>query len=202
MKMIYQDPNNLLGLHALSMSDDDRYYDQYGNEYEYDEFIGKWLRKRKARRAKDPKIIARRIKADEKRLAKGKNARYPELLETRKPALSDRPKEVLQIKVAKDLKAVKGSLENPITNKDLKSHAVINNAIQNELKTAQEELKTQGLQKKVEQEDLKKETLVQQAGLMGTGKGLMVVVGVLAALALLSHWSKNKSSDSASTKAA
>lgn len=192
MKMIYGDPNNQLGLNPMFMNESDNFIDKHGNEYEYDEFIGKWLKKRKERRAKDPRIIAKRREADQKRISQGKSPRYPELIRTKKPPLGDKPKDVRQVKVVKDPTAPKGSLQNPINNKDLKSHKVINNAMQNELKTAQEELKAEGLKKKVEQEDIKKENLKQQAGLMGAGKGLIVVVGVLGTIALLAYLGKSK----------
>lgn len=189
--MILTDPNNQLGMNPLFMDDSDNFVDDYGNEYEYDEFIGKWLKKRKERRANDPRIIAKRRESDKKRMAQGKPPRYPELHKTK--TVSKSPiKTASQVKVAKDPTAPKGSLENPINNKDLKSHKVMNNAVQNELKTMQEELKTEGLQKRVEQEDLKKENLKQQAGLMGAGKGLIVVVGVLGTIALLAYLGKSK----------
>ena len=108
----------------------------------------------------------------------------------RKERRAKNPKITTKRTLKKASTAVKGSVQNPITNKDLKADKVLNNAMQNELKTLQEQQKVEGLQKKVEQEDLKKETLAQQAGLMGAGKGLIVVVGVLGTLGLLVYISK------------
>lgn len=190
--MIYADPNNQLGLSNMVMTDEDTFVDEHGSEYEYDEFIGKWIKRRRARRAKNPKVIARRRKHNQKRIAQGKPPKYPELLQVKKVKRKPPAPNQRHIKIAKDPTAPKGSLHNPINNKDLKSHKVINSAMQNELKTAQEELKTEGLKKKVEQEDLKKENLKQEAGLMNTKKGLMIVGGVLGTLALLAFLGKSK----------
>ncbi len=194
MKMIYADPNNQLGLNAMYMTEEDTFVSEHGDEYEYDEFIGKWIRKRREKRASNPKVIERRRKRDQKRVSQGKEAKYPELIRVRKvqkkPDLP--PVEKKQIRFAKDPDAPKGSLENPINNKDLKSHKVINSAMQNELKTVQEELKAEGLKKKVEQEDLKKENLKQEAGFLNAKKGVLIVGGVLATIALLAYLGKSK----------
>ena len=176
MRTLMGDPDIQMRIYGMDFEQDEaNFVDDYGDEYEYDEFFGKWRKKRKARRA-------------EKRAKKGKSPRRP-LIRFKKKQPAETPVKTV---VKKDLSATKGSVKNPITNKDLKGHKVINNAMQNELKTLQEEQKVEGLKKKVEQEELKKENLKQQAGLMGAGKGLIVVVGVLGAIGLLAYMSKSK----------
>ena len=171
MRMLMGDPDLQMRIYGMDFEQDEaNFVNDYGDEYEYDEFIGKWLKKRKKRRAE-----------------KGKSPRRP-LIRFKKKS----PVKAPVTTVKKDLTATKGSVKNPITNKDLKGHKVINNAMQNELKTLQEEQKVEGLTKKVEQEELKKENLKQQAGLMGAGKGLIVVVGVLGTIGLLTYMSRSK----------
>jgi len=177
MRMLMGDPDIQMRIYGMDFEQDEaNFVDDYGDEYEYDEFFGKWRKKRKARRAK-----------------KGKTPRRPLIrFKKRKPVETVSKTPVTKVAVKKDLTATKGSVKNPITNKDLKGHKVINNAMQNELKTLQEEQKVEGLKKKVEQEELKKENLKQQAGLMGAGKGLIVVVGVLGAIGILAYLNKSK----------
>lgn len=181
MRMLMGDPDIQMRIYGMDFEQDEaNFVDDYGDEYEYDEFLGKWRKKRKARRA-------------EKRAKKGKSPRRPLIrFKKRKPVEAVAKTPVTKVAVKKDLTATKGSVKNPITNKDLKGHKVINNAMQNELKTLQEEQKVEGLKKKVEQEELKKENLKQQAGLMGAGKGLIVVVGVLGAIGILAYLNKSK----------
>lgn len=57
-------------------SDHNFYIDAAGNEFLYDDFAGKWLKKQKEKRDANPKVIARRQKRDEKRIAKGKPPRH------------------------------------------------------------------------------------------------------------------------------
>lgn len=176
MRTLMGDPDIQMRIYGSNFEQgESNFVDGDNNEYEYDEFIGKWMKKRKERRAT-------------KRAEKGKSPRRP-LIRVKKRTPVEAP---VKPPVKKDPTATKGSVKNPITNKDLKGHKVINNAMQNELKTLQEEQKVEGLKKKVEQEEMKKENLKQQAGLMGAGKGLIVVVGVLGAIGLLVYLNKSK----------
>ena len=187
MSLLMGDPNMQMRIYGVDFNQDS--YDfvaPYEEDNPYDDFIGKLIRKRRTRRSRKPRVITRRKKRDEKRIIRGKRPRFPELIRVK-------PTGTLIRKATKDPKAPKGSTKNPITNKDLKGHKVMNVAIQNELKTLQEEQKVEGLKKKVEQEDLKKENLKQQAGLMGAGKGIIVVAGVLGTIGLLAYLNKSKS---------
>ena len=146
-------------------------YDEDGNEYEYDEFIGKWIRKRKEKRSKNPKVIARRKKRDERRIEKGKDPRYT----VRKKPIP--PKE----KIVEEKTTVQ-----PLTKKEAQVHKNVNKAIQEELKTKQEELKTLGLEKKVDQEDLKAENQKAKTQLASTGKGMIWLVAIVGGIWVLS----------------
>ena len=194
MNRLLTDPNNQLGIGGLHLEEMD-HFDQGYDQNQYDEFIGKWLKKRKQRRANRRKARSESIPPNFppnfNQLVRPRNPDLPKS----KPPIQSQP----LIKIARDPLAPKGSIQNPINNKDLKSHQVINGAVQNELKTMQEELKTEGLQKKVEQEDLKKENLKQKAGLLGAGKGIIVVAGILGTITLLAYLSKNKSVAAGST---
>ena len=180
--MHYPDPNNPVMTRGIQSRMDDAYPENHEESSEYDPFVGKVLRKRRQRRGKKPHIQERRRRKDRRRMAKDKAPKYPGLMkkETSAP-VKPSPS------VSKKPPAPKGSMENPYNNKDLKSHKVMNAAAQNELKTMQEELKTEGLQKKVAQEDLKAEKLKQQAGLMSMSKGIIAVVGVLGAIGLVAY---------------
>lgn len=184
MRTLMGDPDTQVRIYGMDFEQDEaNFVDDFGDEYEYDEFIGKWMKKRKEKRAI-------------KRAEKGRPPRRPLIrIKKRQPVVTPvrtPAKTPVKTVVKKDPTATKGSVKNPITNKDLKGHKVINNAMQNELKTLQEEQKVEGLKKKVEQEEMKKENLKQQAGLMGAGKGLIVVVGVLGAIGLLVYLNKSK----------
>ena len=67
--MFLQVPDN-------DFSDHNFYIDAAGNEFLYDDFAGKWLKKQKEKRDANPKVIARRQKRDENRIAKGKPPRH------------------------------------------------------------------------------------------------------------------------------
>ena len=152
------------------MDNDYTYIDEYGDEYEYDEFIGKMVRKFKAKRAANPKVIARKQKRAAKRVAKGKSPTHPiaSIFSKKSKAAPIQP---MPSKIAT---SVTGT---PVTVEALKEHKIYNSAKQHELKTVQEEKKAEGLTKRVEQEDLKNKALRQKAGLFGAGKGLIGVVG-------------------------
>ena len=180
--MNYSDPNNLLVHHALNEGED-RYLDEVE-----DEFVGKMLRKRYERRGRKPHIQERRKRKNSKRIARGKPPRHPEVIEEKRPE-----KKPLQMqKVKKDPTAPKGSLANPINNKDLKSHKVMNAAVQNELKTAQEELKAEGLRKKVDQEDLKAEKLKEETKNLSMQRNGILALVVLGAVGLAVYLKKSK----------
>ena len=156
------------------------YVDEYGNEYQYDEFIGKWLKKRKERRASKPKVIARRQKRDERRIEKGKDPKFPELS---RPAP---PKEEAVMEKREVAPTPKTTSEiKPLTKSEAQAHKNVNKAIQEELKTKQEELKTLGLEKKVAQEDLKAENQKAKTQLASTGKGLLWVVAIVGGIVVL-----------------
>ena len=156
------------------------YVDEYGNEYQYDEFIGKWLKKRKERRASKPKVIARRQKRDEKRIEKGKDPKFPELSRPAPPkveAVMEKREAAPTSKTTSEIK--------PLTKSEAQAHKNVNKAIQEELKTKQEELKTLGLEKKVAQEDLKAENQKAKTQLASTGKGLLWVVAIVGGIVVL-----------------
>lgn len=178
-----RNPDIQLRVYGMDLEQDDSEFASANNsEYEYDEFIGKWIKQHKQRRA-------------QKRAEKGKPPRRSLI-----QVIKRQPNEGTAKNTVKDNLIPTESLAiNPITNTDLKVHKVINNAMQNELKTLQEEQKVEGLKKKVQQEEMKKETLKQQAGLMGAGKGLLVVVGVLGTIGLLAYLNNSKQSPVATT---
>ncbi len=73
-------------LQTAQYPDDSYYVDAGGNEYQYDDFIGKWLKKQKEKRDSNPKVIARREKKDEKRIANGKEPKFGTIKTTAPPA--------------------------------------------------------------------------------------------------------------------
>lgn len=178
--MFLGDPNLELRLYGTDYQDSYNYIDENGNEYEYDEFIGKWLKKRKERRASKPKVIARRKKRDEKRIAKGKEPKFPELIRPAPPKKEAVKKKTTVTETTKADSGIK-----PLTKTEAQAHKNVNKAIQEELKTKQEELKTLGLEKKVAQEDLKAENQKAKTQLASTGKGLLWVVGIVGGIVVL-----------------
>ena len=157
------------------------HYDKNGNEYEYDEFIGKWIKKRKERRATKPKVIARRQKRDEKRIQKGKEPRYAAPIQPAPPkeeAIKVKTVATEPVKTVSDIK--------PLTKSEAQAHKNVNKAIQEELKTKQEELKTIGLEKKVAQEDLVAENQKAKTQLASTGKGMIWLVAIVGGIWVLS----------------
>lgn len=74
--MIAANPLYELKFYGGLLEEEDNFVDGLGNEFEYDEFIGKWIKKRKEKRSQNPKVIARREKRDEKRIAKGRKPRF------------------------------------------------------------------------------------------------------------------------------
>lgn len=176
--MFLGDPNLELRLYGTDYQDSYNHTDENGNEYEYDEFIGKWMKKRKERRATKPKVIARRKKRDERRITKGKEPKYPELI---RPV--PREKKVVQ-KTASPTSKTTSEIK-PLTKSEAQAHKNVNKAIQEELKTKQEELKTLGLEKKVAQEDLKAENQKAKTQLASTGKGLLWVVAIVGGIVVL-----------------
>ncbi len=146
--------------------------------YEYDEFIGAWLRKLKAKREQNPNVIARRIKRDKERISKGLAPKYPELIRSA-PIKKVQPKTVTSLMDDNDLPL--GDIM-PLTKSEAQAHKNVNKAIQEELKTKQEELKTIGLSKKVEQEDLKAENQKAKTQLAGAGTYLMWGIGIIGGL--------------------
>jgi hypothetical protein len=85
--MIAANPLYELKFYGGLLEEEDNFVDGLGNEFEYDEFIGKWIKKRKEKRSQNPKVIARREKRDEKRIAKGRKPRFsrPAPVRTSKP---------------------------------------------------------------------------------------------------------------------
>ena len=73
----------------------------------------------------------------------------------------------------------------PMTKKEAVVHKNANKAIQEELKTKQEELKTIGLEKQVKQEDAKTEQIKSQTQMTSTLKGLIWIVGLVSAAVVL-----------------
>lgn len=180
MTMFLGNPELELRIYGEEYQDDYNYIDEYGDEYEYDEFIGKWIRKRKERRASKPKVIARRKKRDEKRVLKGKEAKYPHLVSPPPPR-----EEVVKEPEVKEVKSPTASNLIPLTKNEAQVHKNVNKAIQEELKTKQEELKTIGLEKQVEQEEAKTEQIKGQTQMASTGKGMMWIVGLVGAAVVL-----------------
>lgn len=181
MTMFLGDPNSDLKLYGKRPHENyNSFVDEYGNEYEYDEFVGKWLKKRKERRASKPKVIARRQKRDEKRISKGKDPKYPELSRPAPPKV-----EVVKEKEEAPTTAKTSSEIKPLTKSEAQAQKNVNKAIQEELKTKQEELKTLGLEKKVAQEDLKAENQKAKTQLASTGKGLLWVVAIVGGIVVL-----------------
>lgn len=178
--MFLGDPNLELRLYGTDYQDSSNYIDESGNEYEYDEFIGKWLKKRKEKRASNPKVIDRRKRRDEKRISKGKDPRYPELSRPAPPKEEVVKKKTETTETTKPVSDIK-----PLTKSEAQAHKNVNKAIQEELKTKQEELKTLGLEKKVAQEDLKAENQKAKTQLASTGKGLLWVVGIVGGIVVL-----------------
>ena len=164
---------------------DDNYIDEY-DDYEYDALFKKWRKRRSARRAKNPKVIARRKRRDLKRIAKGKTARHPGLLKA-KQAKKEPPVKTLAKKRLSISQPTKPVVKAPILKKkDAIDHKRVNAAIQAELKTKQEEQKALGLQKKVAQEDLKSEHLKAKTQLASTSKGMIWVVAIIGGFWVLS----------------
>lgn len=87
--MIAANPIYELQFYGDLLEEEDNFVDGLGNEFEYDEFIGKWIKKRKEKRSQNPKVIARREKRDEKRIAKGRKPRFsrPAPVRTSKPVV-------------------------------------------------------------------------------------------------------------------
>ena len=87
--MIAANPLYELKFYGGLLEEEDNFVDGLGNEFEYDEFIGKWIKKRKEKRSQNPKVIARREKRDEKRIAKGRKPRFsrPAPVKTTKPVV-------------------------------------------------------------------------------------------------------------------
>lgn len=87
--MIAANPLYELKFYGGLLEEEDNFVDGLGNEFEYDEFIGKWIKKRKEKRSQNPKVIARREKRDEKRIAKGRKPRFsrPAPVRTTKPVV-------------------------------------------------------------------------------------------------------------------
>jgi len=87
--MIAANPLYELKFYGGLLEEEDNFIDGLGNEFEYDEFIGKWIKKRKEKRSENPKVIARREKRDEKRIAKGRKPRFsrPVPVKTTKPVV-------------------------------------------------------------------------------------------------------------------
>lgn len=88
--MIAANPLYELKFYGGLLEEEDNFVDGLGNEFEYDEFIGKWIKKRKEKRSQNPKVIARREKRDEKRIAKGRKPRFsrPAPVKTTKPVVT------------------------------------------------------------------------------------------------------------------
>jgi ubiquitin len=147
-------------------------------EYEYDEFLGAWIRKLREKRSHNPKVIARRIKRDKIRISKGLAPKYPELLKaTSKKRITLTPLQEDDLPLSDDI--------FPLTKSEAQAHRNVNKAIQEELKTKQEELKTIGLSKKVAQEDLKAENQKAKTQLAGAGTYLMWGIGIVGGLYVL-----------------
>ena len=87
--MIAANPLYELKFYGGLLEEEDNFARGLGNEFEYDEFIGKWIKKRKEKRSQNPKVIARREKRDEKRIAKGRKPRFsrPAPVRTTKPVV-------------------------------------------------------------------------------------------------------------------
>lgn len=154
----------------------DSYVDSQGNEYLYDEFLGKWIQKIKDKRASNPKVIARRQKRDERRIEKGKDPKFPELMEQSAAPVSAAVESVFDQPM---------SGLPPMTRQEAQTHKNVNKAVQEELKTKQEELKTLGLEKKVAQEDLKADKENNLNSLLSAAKGLIWVVAIVGGVVVL-----------------
>jgi len=170
--------------------DEYNYVDSFGDEYEYDAFVGKWIKKRKEKRSQNPKVIARRIKQDEKRTSKGLKPRYPELQKMKSDKavakeLQNPELEKIPSKSIKQIPVIMPKPEMQLRQEELKT-------MQQEEKAKQEEQKTKGLEKRVEQEDLKAENIKAKTQLMGAGKGFIWVVAGLAAVGIIAYVARPK----------
>ncbi|MCB9448687.1 MAG: hypothetical protein H6585_10120 [Flavobacteriales bacterium] len=152
-------------------------YDEEGNLYVYDSFIGKWLKKRKEKRSQKPKVIARRERKDERRISKGKAPKWSV------------PKPVVKEETPK----------KPITPQELKASQELNKAKQEVLKTKAEELKVIEQAKKAENEEAKLKNTEASTQLMGSGKNLIWVVVIIGGIIILAKVFKPKTAAEART---
>ena len=159
------------------------YSNENFNEYEYDPFLGKWMRKRKERRANTPQIIARK---ERKAGKKGNRKQRP---------IKSRvyPKQVTPITSQKETlpeylfphQTITQQTVPIMSKKEAQVHKNANNAMQKELQTKQEDLKVQGMEQQIKQEEAKTEQINQQTKLAGTGKVGIWILGLVGGGILL-----------------
>ena len=180
--MIFSNPNMQIDAEPLTTLDDEL-LEAYEDDEDFDAF--------NKRKLKYDFAIDRPIRHRPRQEPYKVGITRPSLSQIRKAKLEKKPI------ILKDLKAPKGSLQNPVTNKDLKAHKVINNAKQNELKTQEMKAKVTQEQAKADQEEakankLKKDNEGSKSEGIWTGVGYSlggIVVGYLIALGV-SKWKK------------
>ena len=148
------------------------YGENYADHYHYDPFIGRWIKKRKERRQEQ-----------------GKKPLFP--FGNRKQKTGPKPAPA-HIRYATDPTKESApptppdnALIKPLTKQEARAHRNANKAIQEELKTKQEELKTLGMEKQVAQEDLVAKDLEAKTSMMSTGHILLSTGGVVIGIAIL-----------------
>jgi len=162
----------------------------YVDQEDYDEFFGKkWRAKRAAKKASRPPRERRRLtrKPSQKEAIPMTGHQGP--IQTMAPR-KIKPIPVAEPPMPKRIPVPtyrKGSAENPITNKDLKAHKVMNAAMQNELETQKKMSEAEASKKKVEQEEAKNKKIQQEAGFIGAGKGLLIVVAVIGTIGFVTY---------------
>jgi len=177
--MIAANPLYELKFYGGLLEEEDNFVDGLGNEFEYDEFIGKWIKKRKEKRSQNPKVIARREKRDEKRIAKGRKPRFsrPGPVKTTKPVVKQ---------IAPDLPPKK----EPIVSEPQVKKAMVDTSSKSEEPSTKpmEQTETTALENATSLSNENTENQPQQASMLpfGMSKKTLVFVGVgVAALVVI-----------------
>lgn len=177
--MIAANPLYELKFYGGLLEEEDNFVDGLGNEFEYDEFIGKWIKKRKEKRSQNPKVIARREKRDEKRIAKGRKPRFsrPAPVKTTKPVVKQ---------IAPDLPPKK----KPIVSKPQVKKSLVDSSSKSEEPSTKpmEQIETTASESTTSLTAESTENQPQQASMLpfGMSKKTLVFVGVgVAALVVI-----------------
>lgn len=180
--MIAANPLYELKFYGGLLEEEDNFVDGLGNEFEYDEFIGKWIKKRKEKRSQNPKVIARREKRDEKRIAKGRKPRFsrPAPVKTTKPVVKQiapdlPPKKepiISEPQVKKDLVDSSSKPEEPSTKPMEQTETTASETTPN---LTTESTENQPQQASMLPFGMSKKTLV----FVGVGVAALVVIGMI-----------------------